>query len=174
MLGLAYIAFHSGDFSAAEDHFLNAAERTRRTAAMESEALLDAGRAAFARGEKERARSHFDTARERGTLDMPSAAWIANGLAVIATLDGDREIAEAHYNEAIRRSSRHPRILTNFVRALLAAGRVEQAARAHAGHSSAHWEGDDDQTPERLIRECRQGLHALRERSGAPVAPAGG
>ena len=153
-LGLGYVAFHEGDFPAAEERFLKAAERAEERPATLAEALLGAGRAALAQGRTEAAREHFERARAPGQ-GTGSAAWVENGLAVAAALDADHEAAEAHYLEALRLSAGHPRITANYVRLLIADGRVDEAARIHAGRSPSWWEGEDGQTLSRLIEEHR-------------------
>lgn len=153
-LGLGYVAFQEGGFPAAEERFLQAAERAGERPATLAEALLGAGRAALAQGRTQDARLHFEAAREPGQ-GTGSAAWIENGLAVAAALDADHEAAEAHYLEALRLSAGHPRITANYVRLLIAAGRVDEAARIHAGRPSSWWEGEDGRTLARLIEEHR-------------------
>ena len=153
-LGLGYVAFHEGDFPAAEERFLKAAEGAGERPATLAEALLGAGRAALAQGRTRAARRHFERAREPGQ-GTGSAAWVENGLAVAAALDADHEAAEAHYLEALRLSAGHPRITANYVRLLIADGRVDEAARIHAGRSPSWWEGEDGRTLARLIEEHR-------------------
>ena len=164
-LGLGYIAFQDRDFTAAEKYFLQAGERASDTPAMQAEALLGAGRTALVQGRTRAARRHFRSAQAPGQ-DTPSAAWIANGLAVTAALDGDHEAAEAHYAEALRRSSGHPRIAANFVRMLVAAGRIDDAARAYAEQPPSYWADDDGPTLSRLIEESRREHRIL-----APASP---
>ena len=155
-LGLGYVAFHGGDLTTARRYFLQAAGRAKEIPAVKAEALLGAGRAALARGDVRGAGQHFQDARALGD-DTPSAAWIANGLAITATLEADYETAEAQYTEALRLSSGHPRIAANLVRMLIAAGRIDDADRMHAGHDPSYWAGDDDRTLLRLLRESRRG-----------------
>ena len=166
-LGLGYVALGEGDFSGAEERFLRAADWAQGTPAMVAEALLAAGRAALAQGRTNTARRHFERAREpaRGT---PFAAWIANGLAVTAALDAEHETAAAHYAEALRLSSGHPRIAANFVRLLIAAGRIDEAARAYTAHPPAYWTEGDGRTLSRLIEEARWAAPAPAARDGAP------
>ena len=84
-LGLGYVAFQSEDFPGAEKFFLQAAERASDAPATQAEALLGAGRTALVQGRTRAARRHFRRAQASGQ-DTPAAAWIANGLAVVATL----------------------------------------------------------------------------------------
>ena len=143
-LGLAWAALRDGDAEAAEENFLQAAERAGAAAdaaETRAEALLGAGRAALARGAPGRARAHFATAGDAG--GEAAAAWIANGLAVAATLEGDWSAAEAALDRALRLSGGHPRVAANHVRMLAAAGRPDEAARAFARHDESFWlDGD--------------------------------
>ena len=154
-LGLGYIALQSGDSAAAENHFLQAAERASDKPALRAEALLGAGRTALLQGKPETATRHFRDARAPAR-DTPSAAWIANGLAVTSALEADYAAAEAHYVEALRLSSDHPRIAANFIRMLVAAGRIDDAARTYAGHPPTYWPDDDGLALSRLIEEARR------------------
>ena len=158
-LGLGYVEFYNGDFLSAQRNFLQAADLTDDKPAVKAEALLGAGRAALARGKTPEARQILRNAREPGR-DAPSAPWIANGLAVAAALDTDYEAAAAHYADAIRLSSGDPRITANYVRMLIAAGRIDDAARLHAAHDSSYWVDEDDRTLSRLMEESRRGRHA--------------
>ena len=169
-LGLGYIAFQDRDFTAAEKYFLQAGKRASDTPAMQAEALLGAGRTALVQGRTRAARRHLRSAQAPGR-DTPSAAWIANGLAVTAALDGDHEAAEAHYAEALRRSSGHPRIAANFVRMLVAAGRLDDAARAYAEQPPSYWADDDGPTLSRLIEESRREHRILAPASPRTMAP---
>ena len=155
VLGLAYITFADDDFSAAEKHFVEASQRARRAAATRAEALLGAGRAALAQERTQSAREHFERARKPGR-GTPSAPWIENGLAVAATLGGDYPEAEAAFAEALRLAPGDPRISANFVRMLLGAGRMEEAARLLAEHASSHWVDDDHRALRRLIEDARR------------------
>ena len=158
-LGLGYVEFYSGDFMSAQTNFLQAADLTDDKPEVKAEALLGAGRAALARGKTPEARQILRNAREPGR-DAPSAPWIANGLAVAAALDTDYEAAEAHYADAIRLSSGDPRITANYVRMLIAAGRIDDAARLYAAHDSSYWVDEDDRTLSRLMEESPRGRHA--------------
>ena len=155
LLGLAYIAFHSGDLATAEKHFLEAAGRARTAPATQAEALLGAGRAALAQNRLGAARKHFERARKAGP-DTPSAPWIANGLAVGAALEADYATAESQYTEALRHSPGDPRVTANLVRMLVEAGRIEDAARAHAGRAPSFWVDDDGRTLPDLIEGARR------------------
>ena len=173
-LGLGYIAFQSGDFPAAENYFLKAAERAADTPALQAEALLGAGRTALVQGNPAAAQRHFRAARAPGQ-DTPAAAWIANGLAVVSALDAEFEAAETHYAEALRLSSGNPRIAANFIRMLVAAGRIDDAARAYAQHPPSHWPDDDGAELSRLIEESRRQRRAqalARPRAVLPDAAA--
>ena len=154
-LGLGYIALQSGDATAAEGYFLNAAERAADKPALRAEALLGAGRTALVQGNAETAGRHFRDARS-SAQDTPSAAWIANGLAVTAALEADYAAAEVHYVEALRLFSDNPRIAANFIRMLIAAGRIDDAARTYARHPPTHWPDDDGLALSRLIEEARR------------------
>ena len=172
-LGLGYVEFYSGNFSSSRTKFLQAADLTDDNPAVKAEALLGAGRAALAHGNASEARKILLNAREPGR-DAPSAPWIANGLAVAAALDTDYEAAEAHYADAIRLSSGDPRITANHVRMLIAAGRIDDAARLHAAHDSSYWVDEDDRTLSRLMEESRRGRHARSAASpGATGSSAG-
>ena len=157
-LGLGYLAFHERDFATAKRHFLKSARRASGVPAVKAEALLGAGRATLAAsdtpGDRARARMHLRNARAAGPR-TPSAAWIANALAVAAALDGDYARARTHHAEALRLSSGHPRIAANFVRTLVAAGRLDEAAKLHAERDSSGWAGDDGPALARLIEEAR-------------------
>ena len=167
VLGLAYVAFQSGEFADAERHFLQAADRASEAPAVRAEALLGAGRTALARNRTRAARRHFRRATSSGQ-GTPSAAWIANGLGVVATLRGDYERAEAHYAEALGRSTGHPRIAANHVRMLIAAGRIDDAARAYAAHPPTWWADDDAPALSLLIEEARR--ERFRSGLAAPAA----
>ncbi len=155
LLGLAYIASYGNDFPTARDRFLEAAARAEDVPATKAEALLGAGRAALAEGALDEARQHLLSARKAGNR-QPSTAWAANGIGVLATLDGDYGSAEAAYGEALRLSSGHPRIAANLVRMLAAAGKEEEAARIHAQHDSSYWLGGDGGSLARTIEEARR------------------
>ena len=153
-LGLGYLAFQGGDFREAERRFLDAAEWSEERPALRAEALLGAGRAALARDRSAAARRHFEAAREPAR-NTPVAAWVANGLGVAATMLDDYETAETEYARALRASSGHPRINANYVRMLVAAGRIEEAARRYAARDASYWEGEDGRTLYHLIDESR-------------------
>ncbi len=154
-LGLGYIALQSGDAAAAESYFLQAAERATDKPALRAEALLGAGRTALVQGKSETAGRHFRDAQVPAQ-DTPSAAWIANGLAVTSALDADYATAEVHYVEALRLSSDNPRIAANYIRMLAAAGRIDDAARTYARHPPTYWPDDDDLALSRLIEEAHR------------------
>ena len=155
VLGLAYIASGGNDLAAAKGYFLKAAALAEDAPAVKAEALLGAGRAALAGGAPDEARQHFLDARGAGE-NLPSSAWIANGIGVVAALEGDYKAAEAGYGEALRLSSGHPRIAANRVRMLVSAGKEEHAANIHAQHDSSYWLGGDGDSLSRMIEEARQ------------------
>ena len=169
VLGLGYVAFQSGDFTDAERYFLQAAERASDVPAMQAEALLGAGRTALVQNRPRAARRHFRNAEASGQ-DTPSSAWIANGLAVVATLRGDHERAETYYAQALRRSTGHPRIAANHVRMLIAAGRIDDATRAYTEHPPTYWADDDGPALSLLVEESRRD----RFRQALADPPAGG
>ena len=159
-LGLAYVALYSGNFVAAEHHFLQAAERADDAQAAKAEALLGAGRAALARAETRLAREHFSKADELESGAL-SSAWISNGLAVAAALDGDYETAEEHYLQALRNSSDDPRIAANLIHLLIAAGRTDDAAKLHAERDESYWSDEDGRALAQLIEGARRGTRAV-------------
>ena len=154
-LGLAYVAWYSGNLAAAERRFLQSADLAVEKRELAAEARLGAGRVALARGDHGRARQIFEDARGP-SRDTPAAPWILNGLAVAASLAGDHEAAEAHYGQALRISPGNPRILANRVRTLLGAGRVAEAARLHAARPGSFWKDEDGIALARLIEEARR------------------
>ena len=172
-LGLGYVEFYNGDFLSAQKNFVQAADLTDDNPAVKAEALLGAGRAALAHGNASEARKILLNAREPGR-DAPSAPWIANGLAVAAALETDYEAAEAHYADAIRLSSGDPRITANYVRMLIASGRLDDAARLHAAHDSSYWVNEDDRALSRLMEESRRGRHARSTASAGATGSSAG
>ena len=154
-LGLGYIAFGSNDHVGAVRNFAKAATLAGDAPSVRAEALLGAGRAELARNRIESARQHFRDAQEIGR-DLPLAPWIANGVAVAATLDADHDTAETNFGEALRGSSGHPRIAANFVRMLVAAGRYDDAAEMYAQREPSFWLDDDGPTLSRLIERVRK------------------
>ena len=171
LLGLGYIAFQIGDLPDAEHNFLQAAERASDMPALRAEALLGAGRTALVRDRPYTARRHLRDAQTAGQ-NTPSSPWIANGLAVIETLDSDYDQAETYFAEAFRHSPTHPRIVGNYVRMLVAAGRIDDAFRTFAEHPPTFWADDDGPALSRLIDESHGGrLQApASRRSGAPAS----
>ena len=173
-LGLGYIALQSGDSAAAENYFLRAAERAADKPALRAEALLGAGRTALFQGNPRTAGRHFRDA-QAPAQDTPAAAWIANGLAVASALEADYATAETHYVEALRLSSDNPRIAANYIRMLVAAERIDDAARTYARHPPTYWPDDDDLALSRLVEEARRQrrIQALADpRPAVAAAPA--
>ena len=164
VLGLGYAAFFTGNHADAQRRFRHAADLAAADPALRSEALIGAGRAAIARGRAGEARESFRRARDLGSAVPPAAApWIRNGLAVADTMDGDWSAARTHYEEAIRLSSGDPRITANFVRMLVASGRIDEARRRLAAHPAAFWPGDDGPALARLVEESPPPLPGLDE-----------
>ena len=153
-LGLAYVALGFGNFADAERRFIQAAERADEVPETRAEAMLGAGRAALARARTEAARRHFAAAGGTGG-ETPSSAWISNGLAIAASLDGDHETAEAHYREALRNASDHPWIAANRVRSLVAAGWIDEAILRFAEHDESYWANNDFNELRRLVASSR-------------------
>ena len=154
LLGLGYIALQANDLDAAIDHFVRAAELAKDAPAAKAEALVGAGRAELAKGRTREARNYLHRARKIAT-DPSSAAWIENGLAVAAVLDGDYGTAETHYAAALRHSSAHPRITANYMRMLIASGRIDEAVRVYGEFDSSYWMDGDERALQRLIDEAR-------------------
>ena len=139
-LGLAYIALHTGDFARADALFIEASTLATQPA-IKAEALLGAGRASLGREDLAGAETHFLAAAElaEGT---PVQSWIMNGLAVVATFEGNYPLAEQRYNEALALVS-HPLITANLARMLVEAGRPDDARQLFARHDAAFWVGSD-------------------------------
>ena len=173
LLGLGHISFDAKEFTAAERFFVQAAERAEDDPAMRAEALLGVARTTLATGRPNAARAEFQHAREAGR-DLVWAAWAANGLAIIAAIDGDFNAAEAHYAEALRLSAGNPRISANFLRMLVAAGMADRAAEIYSQHDPSYWLDGDGIALSRLIDEAH-GLAGARaqDASSAPAPGAG-
>ena len=139
-LGLAYMALHAGDFTRADALFIEASTLATQPA-IKAEALLGAGRASLGREDLAGAKTHFLAATElaEGT---PVQSWIMNGLAVVATFEGDYPLAEQRYNEALALIS-HPLITANLTRMLVEAGRPDDARQLFARHDASFWVGSD-------------------------------
>ena len=153
VLGLGYIALQTNDHDTAHDHFVRAAKLAEDDPARKAEALLGAGRTALAKGKTQTARKYLSAARKL-VKDPSTAAWIENGLAVAAVLDGDFGTAEAHYTAALRHSSAHPRTTANYLRMLIASGRVEEARRIYGEYDPSFWPDGDGRALQRLIDEA--------------------
>ena len=141
-LRLARIAFEQGDFRFAHGQFVAAAgmrlpERSR------AEAWFGAGRAALALEAVTDAASHFRRARAL-VEESAGTAWIVNGLAVAATVEADLESAAAYYEEAMALDPSNARIAANYVRMLIEAGRVAEAARIYTAQPPSFWSGNDE------------------------------
>ncbi|MCY4453807.1 MAG: pilus assembly protein N-terminal domain-containing protein [Immundisolibacterales bacterium] len=169
VLGLAYVALYSGNLDSARKYFIRTIDLAENNREIEAEAWLGAGRVALSRGDLADARRLLEEARgpAEGTRSAP---WILNGLAVAAALDADYESAAAHYAEALRLAPANPRLTANYVRTLLGAERIDEAARIFAAHPPSWWKDEDGRTLARLIEEHRKRHADARER--ASVAPA--
>ena len=139
-LGLAYMALHAGDFTRADALFIEASTLATQPA-IKAEALLGAGRASLGREDLAGATTHFLAAAELAA-GTPVQSWIMNGLAVVATFEGDYPLAEQRYNEALALVS-HPLITANLTRMLVEAGRPDDARQLFARHDASFWIGSD-------------------------------
>ena len=139
-LGLAYMALHAGDFTRADALFIEAGTLATQPA-IKAEALLGAGRASLGREDLAGATTHFLAAAELAG-GTPVQSWIMNGLAVVATFEGDYPLAEQRYNEALALVS-HPLITANLTRMLVEAGRPDDARQLFARHDASFWVGSD-------------------------------
>ena len=155
ILGLGYISLHNLDLDEARRQFLQAADLAQDSPGIRGEGLLGAGRAALALGDAQAARQHLLDAR--ALVKNPSSVmWIENGLAVAAVLEADYETAEAHYTEALHHPSAHPRIAANFVRMLIASGRIDAAAGIYERYDESYWEEDDSHALQSLVDTARR------------------
>ena len=149
-LRLAHIAFEQGDFRFARAHFVDAAQLPLSPRGR-AEAWFGAGRAALALEDAADAIVHFQ--RARVLIDDPAeAAWVANGLAVAATLNADLRGADTNYREAIALDPSNSRILANYVRMLTEAGQVAEAAQIYTRQPSSFWSEDDERRLRRLLQ----------------------
>jgi len=149
-LRLARIAFAQGDFRFARAHFVDAA-RLPLPPRGEAEAWFGAGRAALALEDTADATVHFQ--RARVLIDDPmEAAWIANGLAVAATVAADLRAAGIYYREAIALDPSNSRILANYVQMLTEAGQVDEAAQIYTRQPSSFWSEGDERRLRLLLR----------------------
>ncbi len=149
-LGLAYMALHTGDFTRADALFIEASTLATQPA-IKAEALLGAGRASLGREDLAGAKTHFLAAAElaEGT---PVQSWIMNGLAVVATFEGDYPLAEQRYNEALALVS-HPLVTANLARMLVEAGRPDDARQLFARHDASFWVGSDGSELAQLLEK---------------------
>ena len=165
VMGLGYIALQANDYDDAHDHFVRAAELAEDRPDDVAEALLGAGRAALATGETDAAREYLRDARALAR-EPATTAWIENGLAVAAVLGGDYGTAEAHYAAALRHSSEHPRIAVNYIRLLIASGRMDEATRFFEDRDPSYWlEGD-----ERALKSLMEGAHPQQPQHSSSAA----
>ena len=150
-LGLAYLALEAGDFTLAEKLFAEADERST-TPAAKAAALLGAGRARLAKDDSAGAKTHFLAASKlaKGT---PAEAWVANGLGVVATLEGDHARARTRYEKALKLSPSHPMMTANLVRALARSGAGDEAGRLYAEYPASYWLDGDGAELSRLLKD---------------------
>ncbi len=162
-IGLGYLALSAEDFTLAGKFFNEAAERST-TPAAKTEALLGAGRAGLGKEDAAGSKTYFLSASElaKGTS---AEAWVANGLGVVATLEGDHARARALFEEAVKLSSSHPMITANLIRALAESGAADEAQQIYSKYSASHWLEGDAADLLRLVEEAR-------ETEGTPIASA--
>ena len=166
-LGLAYLALEAGDFTLAGKLFAEADERSA-TPAAKAAALLGAGRARLAKDDSAGAKTHFLAASKlaKGT---PAEAWVANGLGVVATLEGDHARARTRYEKALKLSPSHPMMTANLVRALAQSGAGDEAGRLYAEYPASYWLDGDGAELSRLLKDTNTAATA----SGGAVAASG-
>ena len=142
------MALHAGDFARADALFIEAGSLATQPA-IKAEALLGAGRASLGREDLAGAKTHFLAA-----ADLAEGArvksWVMNGLAVVATFEGDYPLAEQRYNEALALVS-HPLITANLTRMLVEAGRLDEARRLYSRHDASYWMDSDGAELSRLL-----------------------
>ena len=129
-LGLGYLALEAGDFTLAEKLFTEADQRSA-TPAARAEALLGVGRTNLGKGDTAGAKNHFLAASKlaKGTR---VEAWVANGLGVVATLEGDHTRAR----DALRRGLQVIAIASDDHRESGALARP--IGRGKRGHAALH------------------------------------
>ena len=176
-LGLGYLALEAGDFTLAEQHFIEAHEKSA-TPAAKAEALLGAGRTSLGKGDAAEAKNHFLAASKvaKGTA---VEAWVANGLGVVATLEGDHAGARIRHEEAFELSPSHPMITANLVRALAQSGAGNEARQLYAEFPASHWLDGDGTALSSLLKNEKGAattsgatvqLYSARSRDGALAA----
>ena len=151
-LGLAYMALHAGDFVRADALFIEASTLATQPA-IKAEALLGAGRASLGREDLARAKAHFLAAADLAE-GAQVQSWVMNGLAVVATFEGDYPLAEKRYNEALALVS-HPLITANLTRMLIQAGHMDEARQVYSRHDASYWMGGDGAELSRLLEHPR-------------------
>lgn len=147
-LGLAYMALHAGDFARADALFIEAGSLATQPA-IKAEALLGAGRASLGREDLAGAKTHFLAAADLAE-GVRVKSWVMNGLAVVATFEGDYPLAEQRYNEALALVS-HPLITANLTRMLVEAGRLDEARLLYSRHDASYWMESDGAELSRLL-----------------------
>ena len=156
MLGLGNIAFHTSDLASAKHYFRRASELAADSPAKRAWAEFGLARVLLSQADTKRAGPQFERAKKWQQLghvtDM--APWIENGLAVTATLLGDYDRAEKHYQQALLVSNDHPAILANYVRMLHTAGNIDEAKRIFRTRQPAFWLEDDRDGLQKLLEHA--------------------
>lgn len=165
-LGLGYLALHAGNFSTADALFAEAGELAK-TDALKAEALLGAGRASLGREDLAQARTRFLAAAaiadgEAAASSGRVASWVSNGLAVVASLEGDWAQAKERYDTALALAS-HPMITANLVRMLVESGGLEEAKRLYASHKASYWMAGDGAELAEFIANRTPGKRGIKE-----------
>lgn len=140
-IGLGNIALYNSDLASAKRHFHRGLELASDSPAMTARAEFGLGRVSLAEANSEQARAQFKRASEIRELarDAGIVPWIENGLAVSATLLGEFEQANDHFQNALISSQEHPAIVSNYVRMLHKSGNVDDARRTYITKPPAFW-----------------------------------
>ena len=144
-IGLGNIVHYTSDLGSARRYFHRGAELASDSPAMRTRAEFGLGRVSLAEANSKRARAQFQRANKMRELaqDANIAPWIENGLGVSATLLGEYEHANDHFQQALLSSYEHPAIVANYVRMLHMSGNVDEAKRVYATKLQDFWlEGD--------------------------------
>ena len=115
---------------------------------MRARAEFGLGRVSLAEANSKNARAHFKRASRIPDLakDANFAPWIENGLAVSATLLGEYEQADEHFQDALITSKEHPAIVANYVRMLQMSGNIDEARKLYGAKPTLFWlKGDTEE-----------------------------